>query len=113
WAALAMRGVDGESLTITSGGATGSDPAGNVNLASGAVDTGTLGVVAITNTALELAEVDTADLTPIEAGHGRLSARDDNGFTQPVWTRDDGAEQDIPLTSFQLLPVLDAVADTV
>jgi hypothetical protein len=90
----------GAAVNITSGNSDGATDAPNVNVTSGTSGSGKLGLLSITNTALELAEIDSTNLPTIGAAKGRLSARNDDGFTQPIWTSDDDAKHEILLSGY-------------
>lgn len=90
----------GGTLRWRSGNSKGTSNGTNVEFSVGSVDTGKLGVVQITNTALGLPELDPADLVPIEPGQIRLAARDDGGFSQPIMVDDSNASHDLVYRGF-------------
>lgn len=92
---LDVRGGDAQSgdtvggkLVLRSGNSKGTANAPNVELTSGSVVTGALGVVRITNTCLEIAESSTVPGPTIGAGNGRYWVRNDTSASRPVFTDD-------------------------
>lgn len=117
-AAATFRGGDaqagdtaGGAATLRSGNSTGTVDAPNVELSSGSVGTGNLGVVKITNTCLEIAEAATVPGPTIGAGVGRIWVRSD-APSRPVFTDDAGTDHDYALvgqyTAFQNFTTLAA-----